>query len=112
MDLLALPLQAAEMCDPSMGMDDYMRSFKFIEAITCEYAGPVGMLMVGALVYGGVSLSLYIRTGNVILPFALLLLTGGAVVSQLAAPAVGFAILLLLTAGAGVVTYLYYVYSR
>lgn len=100
------------MCDPSMTGFEYLLNFEFIKALTCTYANPIGFLVVGLLVYGGISLSIYIRTGSIIIPFVLLLLTGGVVMQQVAGVAVAIATLVALGAGAGVVTYVYAAYSR
>lgn len=98
-------------CDPSVAGQDYLTQFEFIKAFTCTYASAAGFLVTGLLVYGAISLSIYIRTGSVAIPAILVLLTGGVVVVQLAAPAVAVATILVLVAGAGVLTYLYYSYS-
>lgn len=102
----------ASICDPSMTGFEYLLNFEFIKALSCTYFNTAGMLVTGLMVYGAISLSIYIRTGSVIIPFVLLLLTGGAVTTQLAAPALGIAVLLLLVTGAGVMTYLYSKFSR
>jgi hypothetical protein len=47
-----------------------------------------------------------------VIPTVLLLLTGGAILSQVAAPGVQIATILILVSGGGAVAYLYYRYSR
>ena len=94
-------------CDPSTSEIAYLLNFEFIKAFSCTYFNSAGMLVTGLLVYGGISLSIYIRTDSVLIPTVLLLITGGAVLSQVAAPAVRVAGLLLVTVGAGAVAFLY-----
>jgi hypothetical protein len=100
------------LCDPSVTGFEYLLDFEFIKALTCTYANSVGFLVMGLLVYGSISLSIYIRTGSVIIPFVLLLLTGGVVMEQVAGVAVAIATIVVLVVGAGVVTYLYAELSR
>lgn len=90
----------------------HLLNFEFIKAFTCTYANAAGLLMVGALVYGAVASSIYIRTGSVVIPTILILLTGGAVMGQVAGPAVAIATVMVLTSGAGAMTYLYVRFSR
>ncbi len=99
-------------CSASTTGFEYLLQFEFIKAVTCTYANAAGLLVTGLLVYGSISLSIYIRTGSVIIPFVLLLLTGGAVMSQVAGVATAVATLVLLATGAGTLTYLYYRVSR
>lgn len=106
-----IPLQTA-LCDPAMGGTDYLLNFEFIKAISCTYANAAGLLVTGLMVYGAISLAIYIRTDSVTIPAVLVLLTGGAVLSQVAAPAMAVATVLVLTTGAGTITILYYRYSR
>lgn len=100
------------MCDPAMDFGDYIANFEFIKAPTCTYSEPAGFLVVGLLVFGAVMLSIYSETNTVIIPFVLLLTTGGAVLSMVAAPAMPVATVLLLVTGAGAMTYLYHRFSR
>jgi hypothetical protein len=104
------PLQG--MCSAGLKGYEYLTDFEFIKAFTCTFADSMGLLVFGMLVYGGVSLSIYIRTGSAMIPLVLLLLTGGVVMSQVAAPVVGVATILLLVMGAGILTILYRRYSR
>jgi hypothetical protein len=108
---LLAPLQTG-VCDASTSGATYLTDFEFIKAFTCTYANAVGLLVVGVFVYGAISTSIYIRTNSVLIPFVLLLLTGGAVMTQLASIATALATLLLLATGAGVITLLWYQYSR
>ena len=89
-------LQASQVCDPTMAGQDYLLNYEFIKAFTCTYANTAGLLVTGMVVYGAVSLSIYVRTNSVIIPFVLLLLTGGAVLTQVATPGIAIATLLLL----------------
>lgn len=101
-----------QMCDPSKGFVEYLSAFEFWNAVTCPYANSVGFLTLGLFVYGSVSVPIYLTTGSIIVPAVLLLLVGGAVLSQVAAPATTIAVLVLLGAGAGVLGLLYLRYSR
>jgi hypothetical protein len=94
-------------CDPQVSEIAYLLNFEFIKAFTCTYFNAAGALVAGLLVYGGVSLSIYIRTDSVLIPTVLLFVTGGAVLSQVAAPGMQIAGLLLATVGAGAVAFLY-----
>jgi len=104
------------MCDGVSGVDAFISellSFNFVKAFSCTYADAAGgLLVVGLLVYGGVTLSIFIRTGDVRIPVVLTLLTGGAIIPQVAAPGVSLVAITLLITGAGIVTLLYYRYSR
>lgn len=90
---------------------ELITEFEFIRAFTCTYADVVGLLVLGMIVYGAVSLSIYIRTGSVIIPLVLLMTTGGATVAAMSPPAVTAATLLVLFGGGGAIAYLYYRYG-
>jgi hypothetical protein len=100
------------LCAAGKSGPEYLTDFQFVKAISCTYADSAGLLVVGMLVYGGVSISIFARTGDIRIPAVLLLLTGGAVTSQIAAPGLTIAGLIVLLVGAGVLTLLYYRYSR
>lgn len=100
------------MCDPTISGIDYLLNFEFLNAFACTYANVAGLLVVGLLVYGAISLSIYIRTGSVVIPFVLLLTTGGATLTQIATPGIAAATVVVLCTGAGAITFLYYRYSR
>lgn len=102
----------AQVCDPNKNMVDYISNFEFIKAFSCPYFTTAGMLVTGVFVYGAISSVIYLRTDSVMIPFVLLLLTGGAVTTQLAGPAMAIATVLLLTVGAGSLTVLYRRYSQ
>lgn len=101
----------ANVCGASKSGFEYLLEFEFIKAGICTYADSAGVLVVGALVYGAISMRIYIRTGSFVIPFVLLLTTGGAVMTQVAPIGTGIAMLLLLTVAAGTITFLYYRYS-
>jgi hypothetical protein len=98
-------------CDGTPGWE-HLVNFEFIKALTCTYGDAMGMLPFGLLVFGAIELSLYIRTGSVIMPFVVLLLTGGALMGMVAGVATAIATVLVLCAGAGVMTLLYVKFSR
>lgn len=101
-----------QLCDPSTSPLEHLLDFQFVKAVSCTYVNASSLLVVGMLVYGGIGLSIYIRTGSMRIPAVLLLLTGGAIVPQIAGPAVSVAVIGLMLLGAGVITLLYYRYSR
>lgn len=91
---------------------EYMLDWEFVEAFTCQYADTTGFLVLGLLVWGAISSAIYIRTDSFIIPFGLLLMTGGAVLSQMAQVAVPIAVMLVLVIPAAVTAYLYWQYGR
>jgi len=109
------PVLLQGMCTGVNTADDMISellSFHFVKAFTCTYAASAGFLVVGLLVYGGIMLSIFLRTGDVRIPVVLTLLTGGAIIPQVAEPGVTIIGIALLISGAGVLTLLYYRYSR
>lgn len=104
--MLDLLLQTTTETDPW----DELTNFNFVDAFVGTYADPLGIAVVGLLVFGGIALAIYISTGDVRIPVVLLLLTGGVTLGQMASPAVGIAVIMLLLTGAGVITYIFYSY--
>jgi len=101
------------MCSAGKNGTEYIKDFEFVHSITCTYADAAGgVAVVGLIFYGGIAISLYVSTDDVRIPVVLTLLVGGAVISQVAAPAVALITVALLMVGAGVLTLLYYKYSR
>jgi len=82
----------------------------------CAAAGPfTGVLplpVLGMVVWGALSLGLFIRTGSPVLPYVLLLLTGGAIGGVLAGPVLSLVTVLLLAVTGGVPLLLYIQYAR
>lgn len=109
---MRLPAVVAQMCTDGYGLADYLHSFRFVDASVCAYADVVGFPLLATIVYGAVAIPTYLTTGSIMIPVILLLLTGGATVAQLAAPGTALAAIALLVAGAGVLTVLYYSFSR
>lgn len=101
-----------DLCPTETTITEHVTNFEFIEAIVCPYADVAGLLVVGLLVYGAIAGSIYIRTGSAIIPFGLLLLTGGATMSHVAGPGVGLATVVFLLVGGGAIAYAYYEWSR
>ena len=60
-----------------------MSNFDLWEALYCPFAAPLGALVVGTVLYSGVALNIFIRTGSFIIPFVLVLLLGGTVLAQM-----------------------------
>jgi len=106
------PIILQGLCSAGKTGPEYLTDFQFVKAISCTYVDSAGILVVGLLVYGGVMTSIYSRTDDIRIPAVLLLLTGGAITSQIAAPGLTIAGLVILFVGAGVLTLLYYRYSR
>jgi hypothetical protein len=100
-------LPILQFCTPGADFRTRLLDWQFFEAFTCQYADSVGFLTTGMIVYGGMLISIYLTTGSLVLPAVLLLLVGGAIIGQLAAPSMIFVVLLILGVGAGVMTFLY-----
>lgn len=107
-----IPYVVLQMCPGDKAGHEYLTDFAFVEAITCTYANEAGFLVTGLLFYGGIMTAIYATTDDIRIPSVLILLTGGAILSQVAAPGLTIAALMLLLVGAGVITILYYRYSR
>lgn len=75
---------------------------------TCAYGTPLGEAAVGSIVYSGIALHIFIRTGSVMLPFVLALTLGGTVLAQMfAVIGVFAAALILLTVPVVLTAYVY-----
>jgi len=98
-------------CDPNMGLLEYMQEFDFWRAFVCPYANTMGFLTFGLIVYGTISISLYLVTGSLVIPVVLLLTIGPVILGQIAAPGIPIAVLALLGAGSGAVTLLLFRYN-
>jgi len=106
-------MQVPSWCTAGNGFADYLSEFEFIKAFGCtasELGG--GFSTVATLVMGGIALGIYVRTGSVALPTVLIMLTGGVVLSTVAAPAVSIATILVLVFGGGIITYVYWRFAR
>lgn len=101
-----------QMCESGMTFADYLHQFDFVPAVVCSYSNRLTLPLLAMMVYAGVAVPIYLRTDSILIPFVLLLLTGGATVGQMAGPAAGLAAVVLLLVGSGTFTYLYYEYSR
>lgn len=102
----------AAMCDAGVGFAENIENFEFVEAFVCQYGNTTGFTVLALFVWSAVSSSIYIRTGSFLLPFGLLLMVGGAALSQMASVAAPFAVLLILVVPSAVTVYLYITYSR
>ena len=91
---------------------DHIIDGEFLKAFLGEYTNVMGLTVLGLFVWGAVSSSIFIRTGSFLLPFGLLMVIGGAALSQIASVGVTVAVLLVLVVPAGVTTALYIAYSR
>jgi hypothetical protein len=96
------------LCDASTAGWEYMLDFEFIKGITCTYGDPAGVTTAGLLVMAGIMGALYIRTGDLLIPLGILLLTGGGAMALVAPVATPIAVLLLIVLPASVMAYAYY----
>lgn len=85
-------------CGDYATYNDFLRNGQFMDAIICPYADQMGMMVFAMLVYGAISLSLYIYTGSIIIPLVLAILIGGIVLIELPAIAVNLAVLVAVVA--------------
>jgi len=104
-------IMQAGFCTGKPGME-HLLDFEFVKAIACTYGNTAGMLVVGLLVYGGIVLSIFLRTGDIRIPVVLTLLTGGAIIPQVAGPGVAIIGIGIILTGGAVMALLYYRYSR
>lgn len=81
-----------------------MEGFGLWDALYCTYATPLGTLLVGTVVYSGFGLNIFLRTGSLIIPFVLLMILGGTVLSQMLGIVGTFAGLIILTVAPLVLT--------
>jgi len=91
---------------------ELLTDFKFIKSVTCTYGNNMGLAVFSLIVYGGIMISIYATTDDIRIPAVLIFITGGITLPQVASPALAFATLIILFSGAGVITLLYYRYSR
>lgn len=89
-----------------------MNDLKIWEAAFCTYAVPAGELVVGLLFYGSVALSIYIRTGSMMIPFILVLILGGTILAQMVSIVSQFAAVLILLAAPIVLSLLVFQLDR
>lgn len=99
-------------CEAGLSGVEYLMDFEFLQAVTCTYADAAGLAVVGTMVLGGIAASIYIRTGSLLIPFGLVLMTGGATMTFVAGPLLGLVTVMLLLLASGIVTILYNEYSR
>jgi len=81
-----------------------MEDFDLWEFAFCAYGGPLGELFVGTVVYAAFGLAIFIRTGSAIIPFVLLLILGGTILSQMLGIIGSFAGLIILLLAPLIVT--------
>lgn len=100
-----------QMCPGKPGYE-HLTDFEFIEAIVCTFSNEMGFAVFTLFVYGGIMLAIYATTDDVRIPAVLIFITGGLAIPQVASPAIAIVTLVVLLTGAGVLTLLYYRYSR
>lgn len=101
-----------QMCPGDKPGWERLTDFEFVDAFTCTFADSVGFAVTALFVYGGILIAIYSTTDDIRIPAVLIFLTGGLVLPQVAAPAIAIATMVVLATGAGVLTLLYYRYSR
>ena len=92
--------------------DVEMHRQNFVCAVVGTFTGALPLAVVGMIVWGGLSLGLFIRTGSPMIPYILLLLTGGAVSSTVAGPAIALMTVFALAVTGAIPLLLYIKYSR
>lgn len=103
------PLQ---LCPGGTDGVDYLTDFQFVEAVTCTYANAVGSFaLVALLVYTAVGARIYIRTGSMMIPLGILMMGGGAFLTQMDSVATSFAVVLLLVVPSATIAYVYFRHS-
>jgi len=102
----------AQFTDPSRGFVDRLMSWDFVKALVGEYADILGFPAFALIVWGGVASVIFVRTDSFLIPFGLLLFTGGAILSQIANFGMSAAVLITLVVPAAVITAAYIAYSR
>jgi hypothetical protein len=90
---------------------DALRRFNFGDAFVCPFWDTVGQLATGLLVWGAISTAIYIVNGSIIIPYILLLLLGGVVLTQVASVGVTLAGVIILGVLGAVPTYFVWRYS-
>lgn len=101
-----------QFCADGATMADHLQNTDFFKAAACPFVSRTGLALTAMIVYGAVAIPIQLRTGSVMIPVVLLLLTGGATFATISAPAVSIGTILLLLAGPGAITLLLYAYSR
>lgn len=78
----------------------------------CGYGTPLGELVVGSVLYGGIALNIFIRTGSLIIPFVLFLILGGTIAAQMFAIISTFGGLVIMLVAPAIVTIMVYMWDR
>lgn len=88
---------AANYEDAADAMWTAISNFEFVDAFTCTFANATaGLAVLGTLVWFTIAAMSYIRTDSFAMPVVLTMLFGGAALSQVVAPVLGFASVLIL----------------
>lgn len=96
----------------SWGADDYPDSIEgFFEELLSGYTDLMPIEVLGTFIFGAFALASFIRSDSPIIPLGFVMLTGASVIPLIAPIGVQAAILLVLLAGAGIMTLAWYVYS-
>jgi len=98
--------------DVCLEFDVELQDRNFVCAFVGPYIGQMSLVVLGMIIWGGLSLGLFIRTGSPMIPYVLLLLTGGAISGTLAGPAIALAAVVVLAVSGGVPLLLYIKYAR
>jgi hypothetical protein len=73
-----------------------MENLALWDAFVCPYAAPLGLVVVGTLIYSAFALNIFVRTESLIIPFVLVLLLGGTVLGQMVGVVGTFAAVIIL----------------
>lgn len=73
-----------------------MQQFNLWEFTICPYGGPMSILLVGTVLYSGISINIFTRTGSIMIPFVLAMILGGTVLAQTLAIINSFAAVIIL----------------
>lgn len=75
---------------------------KFFDAVVCPHTEIMGLAVFAMITYGAIATSLYVYSGNAVLPLTLTVILGSVTITQLPGPAVQLvALLALLLIAAG-----------
>lgn len=89
-----------------------MKNLDLWEAFFCAYGSPMGEIVVGSILYAGIGLNIFIRTGSALIPFVLMLLLGGTILAQMFAVISSIAGIIILVVAPLIVTGIVFAMDR
>lgn len=87
-------------------------NFELWDAMFCGYAGPLGEVLVGTIIYSAFALNIFLRTDSVMIPFVLAMILGGTILAQMFAIINAFVGLIILIAAPLVISALVFSVDR